>query len=224
MKTFLVSACMLLAASSVAQAQENLNLPASYAEIAVGASFIQPVNTDTYTFHYGSTTASGRIALHYQTAVTGGAELGVAGVGMPEIRLGVSYEFLPATFGNGTATGTVNGTSGSATFTRSDALGAGINLDNDVHLVTGNIYYSLPLVGKIRPYFGIGAGAAMVEHADAQFALTGTLGARAALSDAVYVGLRYRYYRIEGPTDSLGIRYSAITNHSVMALLGLYLD
>jgi len=224
MKQALFCAAMLLAAPSVANAQENLNLPAAYAEVAVGASFIPSVSTDTYAFTYGSTHASGRVALHYQTSVTGGVELGVAGVGMPEIRLGVDYEYMPASFDGGTVVGTVNGVSGSANFTRADALGVGLNFDNDVHLVMANVYYSLPLVGKIRPYFGIGAGAGMIEHADAQFTLTGTVGARAALSDSTYVGLRYRFYRIEGPTDSLGIRYNAITNHSVMALLGFYMD
>jgi opacity protein-like surface antigen len=222
MKPVLIAAFVLLPCA--AWAQTTANLPATYGEVALGASFLSSVNTDTYSFTYGANSATGKIKLGYDTAVTAGVEMGVAGVGMPEIRLGVGYEYLPARFSSATVVGTINGVASSATVSRAQVEGAGLTLDNDVHLVTGNAYYSLPLVGPVRPYVGLGVGAAIIQNADTQLALTGTLGVRAALSDQAYVGLRYRFYRIEGPTDSLGISYSAITNQSVMALLGFYMD
>jgi opacity protein-like surface antigen len=219
-----ILAAALLCLPCAAHAQNDANLPANYAEISLGASFLSTVNTDTYSLTYGATSATGKVKLGYDTSLIAGAELGVAGVGMPEIRLGVGYEYMPIRLSSATVVGTVNGVSNSVTFSRADVSGAGLSFDDDVHLVTGNVYYSLPLVGPVRPYVGLGVGAAMIQHADTQLAITGTLGVRAALSEQAYVGLRYRFYRIQGPTDSLGISYSPIMNQSVMALLGFYMD
>jgi hypothetical protein len=38
------------------------------------------------------------------------------------------------------------------------------------------------------------------------------------------MGLRYRFHRVEGPTNDLGIKYEPIMTHSVMAILGMYMD
>jgi len=54
--------------------------------------------------------------------------------------------------------------------------------------------------------------------------VTATAGFRMALTDQAYVGLRYRFYRVEGPTDDTGIRYEPLETHSVMAILGVYMD
>lgn len=202
----------------------DLDLPAPYAEVAVGASFIPMVSTNTYTLDIDENTATGHANLNYDTAFTVGAEAGYAGVGMPEIRLGVAYEYLDARFDNGVLVGTVNGEPGSLPFTRTDVNSLGIDLDSSVQVVSGNVYYSLPLVACVRPYIGAGLGAAIVEHASTELAATATAGFRASLSDNVYVGLRYRYYWIEGPTDDLGIKFNAITNHSLMAFIGFYLQ
>ena len=204
-----------------AYAQDGGSPYTLYTELAVGASFIPTVSTKVYTVSDGIDTASGKIDLNYDTALTAGVEFGLARVGVPELRIGVAYEFVQARFDNGEVVGTLNGVPGSLSFNRSDVASFGIDLDNDVHLVTGNIYYDLPNWGALTPYLGGGIGAAFIEHANAELALTATAGVRAWISDYAYLGLRYRYYYISGPTDDFGIQYNGISNHSIMVLFGM---
>jgi opacity protein-like surface antigen len=219
-------AALVLASSLPALAQEGVfaPAPAPYFEVGVGVNIVPTVSTQTYTFTAGSNTATGRIDLDYDTALAGGAELGYAGLGIPELRLGVGYDYLEGKFASGVITGTVNGTSGSLPFTRADVAALGGSLDNDVHVVAGNAYYSLPIWGGLRPYIGGGVGAAFITNAGSNLALTASAGFRYALTDQSYFGLRYRFYRVEGPTDNLGIKYEPIMTHSAMAILGTYLD
>jgi opacity protein-like surface antigen len=220
MKRLLIG-ILFFTAPTCALAQDDGKLNALYTEFSVGASFIPEVSTKTITITDGVDTATGRINLNYDTALTVGAEVGIAGVGIPEVRLAVGYEFLQARFDSGVAVGTVNGVSGSLAFTRADVASFGIDLDNDVHLVTGNIYYDLPDWGRVTPYLGVGVGAAFIQNADTQLAVTASAGIRIPLNDNIYAGVRYRYYHISGPTDDFGIEYDAISNHSIMLLLGI---
>jgi opacity protein-like surface antigen len=81
----------------------------------------------------------------------------------------------------------------------------------------------LPLINtRLQPYIGIGVGAAMIENAKTQLSLSGTLGARMDVSDQAYIGVRYRFTRIQGTTDDAGIAYDAITFHTFSAVLGFY--
>jgi opacity protein-like surface antigen len=217
-------AALLLASSAPAFAQESAGVPAPYFELGVGVDIVPTVSTQTYTITSGTTTATGRVDLDYDTGLAGGAELGYAGVGIPELRLGVGYDYLEATFRSGQVVGTVNGTPGTFSFSRAGVASLGASLDNDVHLVTGNAYYSLPMVGPIRPYFGVGVGSAFIQNAGSNLAVTATAGFRWAMTDQAYMGLRYRFYRVEGPTDDIGIKYESIMTHSVMAMLGVYMD
>jgi len=223
MKHTLIAA-LLLVSSLPALAQEVTAVPAPYFELGVGMNIVPTVSTQTYTLTSGPNTATGKIDLDYDTGLAGGAELGYAGIGIPQLRLGVGYDYLEGKFASGVITGTVNGTSGSLPFSRADIASLGGSLDNDVHVVTGNAYYSLPMVGGIRPYFGGGVGAAFIQNAGSNLALTATAGFRWELTEQSYLGLRYRFYRVEGPTDDLGIRYEPIMTHSVMAMLGMYMD
>jgi len=224
MRHTLIAAILLASSSLPALAQEGAAAPAPYFELGVGMDIVPTVSTQTYTLKAGTNTATGRIDLDYDTGLAGSAELGYAGVGIPELRLGVGYDYLEGKFASGLVTGTVNGTSGSLPFSRADIAALGGSLDNDVHVVTGNAYYSLPMWGGIRPYFGGGIGAAFIQNAGSNLALTATAGFRWALTEQAYLGLRYRFYRVEGPTDDLGIRYEPIMTHSVMAILGMYMD
>jgi opacity protein-like surface antigen len=216
----------LLASALPAFAQEPQGLPAAYVEMGVGAVFAPSLSTKTYTLTSGTTTATGKVNLNYDTGFTAGAEAGYAGVGIPEIRLGVSYDYLQGKFSDGQVVGTVNGTPGSFPFTRADltSLGAGSALDNDVHVLMGNAYYSFPMLGPIRPYLGAGLGAAFISNAGSNFAFSASAGFRVELTDESYMGLRYRFYDVQGPTDDLGIKYESLTAHSVMAVLGMYLN
>lgn len=218
MKRFIIT-MLIVVAPVCAGAQPNSS--DTYAEVGVGVSIIPTVSTKTYTLTDGVNVATGRVELNYDTALTAGAEIGLLGVGIPQLRLGIGYDFVQARFSSGDLVGTLNGSPGSLHFTRRDVSSFGITLDNDVHLVSGNIYYDLPNWGAITPYFGVGAGAAIIQHADTQLALTATAGLRASIDDDAYVALRYRFYHISGPTDDFGIQYDAITNHSIMVMFGL---
>jgi opacity protein-like surface antigen len=207
---------------AIAQAIETR--PTPYFEVGAGVNIVPTVSTQTYTVTSGTTTASGKIDLDYDAGLAGGVEAGYASIGIPELRLGVGYDYLEGKFSSGVVRGTVNGTSGSFSFSRADVTSIGASLDNDVHVVTGNAYYSLPMWGGIRPYFGGGVGAAFIQNAGSNLAITATAGFRWSLTDEAYMGIRYRFYRVEGPTDSIGIKYEPIMTHSVMAMLGVYMD
>jgi opacity protein-like surface antigen len=218
-------AALLLGTSAPAFAQDGSEMsPAPYAEIGVGLDIVPDVSTQTYSITSGTNTATGKVNLNYDTGFAAGAELGYAGLGIPQLRFGIGYDYLEGTFRSGQVVGTVNGTSGSFSFTRADVASLGASLDNDVNLVSGNVYYSLPMVGPIRPYIGAGAGVAFVANAGSNFAASATAGFRMALTDNSYFGVRYRYYWVNSPTDDAGIHYEDVTAHSVMAILGMYLD
>lgn len=220
MQRFIITMLLVVAPVS-AGALPSANETSTYAEVGVGVSIIPAVSTKTYTLTDGVNVATGKVTLNYDTALTAGAEIGLAGVGVPQLRLGIGYDFVQARFSSGDLVGTLNGSPGSLHFTRSDVASFGITLDNDVHLISGNISYDLANWGAITPYVGVGAGAAIIQHADTQLALTATAGLRAAIDDDSYVSLRYRFYHISGPTDDFGIQYDAITNHSIMVLFGM---
>lgn len=212
---------------------EEANLPAAYVEGSVGGSFIPTVQTNTITLTDGINTAIGHANLSYSNALTEGAEIGVAGVFIPEIRLGVSWEHLELRFDNGSVAGTVNGTPGSLSFTRADLTSVGFSsgaLDTRANVVTANVYYSLPLIDfgqpwQMRPYLGVGLGETGLANAGNNFTVTGTAGIRASVSETAYVGVRYRYYHVSGPTDKiLDVPFNAVTNHSIMAVFGFYLN
>lgn len=223
MKGVIVTA-MLLAVPTLSYAQDEGTLPVSFAEVSAGASFIPIIRTKTYTIAGDFGTATGHINLNYDTGLTAGAEVGILGGLFPKVGFSLSYDYLQARFDHGQIVGTLNGDPGSLAFNRSDVASFGLNLDNDIHLVAGNVFFTPWDQGVIHPYVGAGLGAAIISHADTQLAVTATAGVRADISDDVYVGVRYRYYYVTGPTDDLGIRYEGISNHSVMAILGIYLD
>jgi opacity protein-like surface antigen len=221
---FLMTAALLCAVPTLAFAQDDGSLPVSFAEVSLGASFIPTIRTKTYTITDGIDTATGHIELNYSTGLTAGAEVGILGGLFPKIGFSISYDYLQARFDHGLVTGTLNGIPGSLAFTRNDVTNFGISLDNDVHLIAANILYNPFEDGRIHPYIGGGVGVAVISHTDTQAAVTATAGMRADLSDDFYVGVRYRYYYVTGPTDNFGIRYDSLSNHSVMAMIGVYLD
>ena len=223
MKSIIVAG-LLFAVPTVAYAQDDGTLPISFAEVSLGISFIPTVRTKTYTVDGDFGTATGHIDLNYGTGLTAGAEVGILGGLFPKIGFSISYDYIQARFDHGLIVGTLNGDPGSISFNRNDVTSIGLSLDNDVHVVAGNVFYNPWDDGAIHPYLGVGFGAAIISRADTEFALTTTAGVRADISDDVYVGVRYRYYYITGPTTDLGIRFDAVSNHSVMAILGVYLD
>ena len=212
-------AAVLTAVPTVALAQEPTRL-IGYAEFAAGIAAIPDVNTKTYTIDTGSGIFVGHAEGHYGAEFTAGGELGLTA---GQFRFGVSYDYLTAKLDRVTAVGTLDGTPISDSITGSQLESYGISADNNVSIIAANAYWNLPLIGTtIRPYVGVGIGAGIIEKASTELALTATLGARVALTNVAYLGARYRFGWIAGPTDDLGIQYDPLMVHTFSIVLGFY--
>ena len=199
----------------------------TYVEASVGAAIIPTVDTKTYTFTDPSTNDvyTGKGFLNYSTTVTAGAEIGYAGFYGGNLRFGVAWDYLRASLSSAGVVGTQNGVAGRYVVSNADIRAAGFNFDDTVHIVGGNAYYNLPLIGdSIRPYVGAGFGAALIENASTEMAASATVGFRYGLADNMYIGARYRFYYITGPTDDAGVQYNGIMTHTLSAVLGIYMN
>jgi hypothetical protein len=154
MRHSIVAALMILAPIS-AQAQET-----GYVEASLGGSFTSTVKTKTYTFVVPPDTAIGHAELNYGNEFVAGAEIGMAGFDDGgNWRAGIGYDYTRLNLDSITVVGQVNGVPGSSTFDSSLVRSAGLNFDNSVHLVMGNLYYNLPPLNEnLRAYLGFGAG------------------------------------------------------------------
>ena len=90
----IVFAALLLGTTVPAFAQEAGMSPAPYAEIGVGLDIVPDVSTQTYTITSGVNTATGKVNLNYDTGFAAAAEVGYAGLGIPELRFGLGYDYL----------------------------------------------------------------------------------------------------------------------------------
>jgi hypothetical protein len=196
-----------------------------YVEGSVGTALIAQVSTSTYSFTDSSGNVySGNGVLNYGPSITAGAEAGIAGLDSGNIRLGISYDFIRTSLHSAGISGTFNGTPvGTITVTNALIRSAGFDFDTTVHAISANAYYNLPLIGEvIRPYVGLGAGAAILEHADTNLTITGTLGFRYAISDAAYIGMKYKFFYIDGPTEDFGVRFDPVFANTISAVIGFY--
>jgi hypothetical protein len=196
-----------------------------YFEGSVGTALIAQVDTSTYSFTDGSGNVySGNGILNYGPSITAGVEAGIAGLDGGNVRLGISYDFIRTSLDSAGISGTFNGTPvGTITVTNALIRSAGFDFDTTVHAITANAYYNLPLIGEvIRPYAGLGVGAAILEHADTKFTVTGTLGFRYAISDAAYIGMKYKFFYIDSPTTDFGVRFSPVFANTISAMIGFY--
>ena len=214
-KFFLVSVLFLLPSSVFAQS--------SYAELSLGASFPLTVDTKDYTFEDSEDIYSVHGELDIDGSLIVGAEYGFTGFMEGSWRGGISYEYLKLELDSAEISGTINDVPFSEKVGASEVRGYGIDPDNAVHLVMGNIYYNLPLMAdNFRPYVGVGAGIASIEHADTQFALSATAGFRMGINEYSYFGFRYRLYRVEGPTNDFHIDFDPVYANTISALIGFY--
>jgi opacity protein-like surface antigen len=213
--------CIFLALPTWAAAQEQYR--SVYAEGSVGAAFVQSVNTKQFSFTNPPNTFSGRAELDYGTQFTVGAEVGLIFFN-GRIRTGISYDYANATVRSANLIGTLNGAPVNGPFSRAALGSVASDFDNTVNIVAANVTYNFSPASQFQPYIGVGFGSGSVQTAkDNEFVVTGTLGARMSLSDAIYVGARYRFTHVEGITDVLGIQYEPIEFHTVSVLIGFYL-
>ena len=150
-----------------------------------------------------------------------GAELGIAA---GRWRFGVSYDWANASFDTAAFSGTFNGAPLNLTLAEEDFAALGIETDTGIQIVGGNVYYNFALIGSaVQPYIGVGAGAAIVENASTELALSAMAGAGFAISPNAYIGARYRFTHVAGPQADSGIIYENIAFHTVSVQIGIYL-
>ena len=228
MNRFAFIAAVAVFSSGVAHAQ------AIFSEFSVGAGFPSRVDTVKYDViaPFDFTTPGGidiaqgdrlvgNLSGDYNGGITAGLAIGIRGVGDKHFGINLSYDYLQANLDEISAVGTINGVPANETDSL-DSLGlSGADFNNEVHIVLGNIRYDF--VGPrepIQPYVEIGAGGAFVENSDASAAFAATAGFRVPLGLGFYAGARYRYLRVMGYEDQVGIDYRDISGHSVSAVLG----
>lgn len=218
-----IAALIALAALAPTAAMAQGAPMIGYVEGGLGLTIIGNVDTAPLTvFVPGTGTFSGTAKGSYGTRMTAGAELGTT---FGNWRVGISYDYTDAKLNSATATGTLNGQPFTATYPGAVIKGFGYNFDTNVQLFSGNVYYNLPLIGDlIRPYVGLGVGAALIDKARTELAISGTLGARIGISDNIYIGPKYRIMRIGGTRDDLGTQYEDMVVHTFMGVIGFYLN
>jgi hypothetical protein len=219
---------------------------AVFSEFSVGAAFPSRVETAQYdvlvpfdvSVDYSLPTPgtldldagdllSGTLSGDYNPGIAAGLEIGLRGVGDKHISLSISYDYAQANLEDVTASGTITrvGTATAAplTFGESAAAlrGAGVEFNNEAHLLLGHIRYDF--VGPrepIQPFIAVGGGGSFIENSESSAALAGTAGVRVPLGLGFYAGAKYRYVRVFGYEDQLGIDYDEMSGHVVSLMLG----
>jgi hypothetical protein len=211
-KALAVTALCVLPCAAYAQGMNG------YFEGNIGAAFISDV--EARVDHPDLTaTAKG----DYGTELLFGLEGGVSGLGnASNVRLGLSWDRVAAKLNSVNVSGT--DISGPFSFNGNcpDPGGFCSEANETVNVIAANAYVDLAVGNQmgIQPFIGVGAGWAIFDDADSQFALSGTLGARVPLSMNAYVGGRYRFQWISGTSDALA-DYDDIKVHGVSAIIGV---
>ena len=143
---------------------------------------------------------------------------------MGQFRFGASWDFSSAQLDTARVEGTLDGVPFFIEGTDDEIADyLGLSFDENVHIFAANAYYNVGAPDAlVRPYIGVGLGAATFQDADTELAVNLTAGARFALGPSSYIGTRYRFTWIQGPEDDLGISYESITMHTFSLLLGFY--
>lgn len=218
-------------ASSAAHAQ------AVFSEFSVGAGFPSQVDTVKYdviapfdfTTPGGINIAQGdqlvgNLSGNYNGGIAAGLVIGLRGVGDKHIGVNFSYDYLQANLDEISAVGTINGAPASETDSLESLGLSGADFNNEVHVVLGNIRYDF--VGpreQFQPYVEVGAGGAFIENSSTAAAFGASAGFRIPLGLGFYAGARYRYVRVMGYEDQIGIEYKDISGHVVSAVFGAQL-
>ncbi len=207
LKKLLVAASFVLL-PSIASAQ-------GYIEGNVGAAFIGNIDAQL---------PGGTITGDYGTELLFGAEAGVAGLGnASNIRLGVSWDHAKADLDSLSVSGGGASLSADCDLIQSEVgFDFCSEADESIHVIAANAYIDLAVGNSmgIQPYIGVGAGYAFFDSVDGQLALSGTAGARVPIGMNAYIGGRYRFQWISGPSGDFGEEYDSINMHGVSAIIG----
>lgn len=192
-----------------------------YGELGIGLSIIQDVETEPFSIDSGIGILAGTMEADFSSPqATFGGEVGYAG---PQWRFGASYDYMDASLERAAFSGSFDGSPLDITLEEADLDAVGIQRDLGFLIAAGNVYYNFrPSRSPVEPYIGFGAGAAFIQNASTELALSATAGARFAITPRAYVGARYRFTHIAGPEDDGGIQYENVLIHVVTVQFGLY--
>lgn len=181
------------------------------------------VNVWDVSSNFGNT---GSLDLHFDPGLTYGVEAGVTGLFAAPVRLGVSYNGFNAQIDKVVGTGSiaVNGVplDLNGTFSRAQLRANGFEFDNRVNVFMANAYYDFMGMGALRPFIGVGIGAADLSNAkDLELALSASVGAQYDLTQNLYVGAKLTGFWVSGPEDQPGISYDNIIAGTGSLTLGV---
>ncbi len=218
MKYFVLLGAAAMSLSGAAHAQSV------FSEFTVGAGFPAQVETVQYDVDVLGANYVGTLSGTYHAGIAGGIEIGMRGVGSKHVSISFSYDYLQANITDVTFNGTRDGLPYSANATRADFNAAGIDFNNQANLLLGNLRYDF--VGPteiIQPFIGVGGGGSFIENSAASAALAATAGFRVPLGRGFYTGARYRYVKVFGYEDQIGIDYKDLNAHLVSFMFGAHL-
>lgn len=197
-----------------------------YLEGHISRIFIDDVDGTTSVAASGFNLAVDGV-FEYENATAFGMEIGLKGIGHPNIRVGISYQQFDAELEavdisaalsfNGTVLTTAAGR-----VTKEELEAAGVEFGDDAKAYSLNAYYDLDQLGALNPYLGIGIGFADIENTeDDEFMISGYLGFNYSLTENMYLGLRGVFRRINGPTDLARIDYDDVTYKELGVVFGI---
>ena len=168
-----------------------------------------------------------------------GFEIGVANLDIPncdtgffvnfcsnKLRIGYSYLKphlkLKSSTINGSVTDGTTTLTGSMTPTPANWASLGISFDNDVELKMLNLYYDFNYNEVIKPFLGFGLGYADIQNTDgSEFATSFIGGAKYYLNKKSYLGAKFNWTTISGPTDKVfAIKYNDIDVFTSTIIIG----
>lgn len=228
MKRYAVLAAMVGAVVFLSQPAKAYDY---FIQLGVGASFIDDVKTETFTYDDGIDTFTGQGTIDFDASLALSAEFGVQGPISNNLRFGLSWDYINARFDSAGVEGTLNGEPIDVDLVDRDTVEEfGFDADNDTHVVLYNMYWEPmgynqggPNQGKILPFIGGGAGVAFIEGGDESLALSASAGARYFVTEDITVGLRYRLIWIDDFDDSFDVvKFQDFFTHTVSATLGFH--
>lgn len=167
--------------------------------------------------------------LEYDSEVDGGFEIGFKL--QDNHRFGFSYSQPDFEFKKMDLTASISLTDGITTITESASgevtraelasLGVENLLDNEVKLYMLNYYYDFNAQESFRPFIGAGLGLADIDNAkDKEITYGIYAGAKYYFVENAYLGAKYTFSTINGPTDKNNIQYDDIDSHAGSLLIG----
>jgi len=213
-----LASCLLAGGASAAERY-------LFTELSAGRSHMKPETEATSGVFNGVAVSNARFKLKYDDPTAYGFEIGGSDFAGTPLRAGLFFVTAKANLREASGSGTL--TQGSRvwnlqeTVTAAELRSVGLDFDNRVNLYGVTAYYDFNRDASVKPFVGVALGQADFENArDRKFAAGLHLGLNLDLSKNTYLGVRLSTYRVNGPTDKIGLRYEDLTLTNVGLQLG----